>query len=1009
MNTFDFGMVKDPECFEENRLPAHSDHFYYENKDAAFGDSMEDRKLLNGTWKFSYAENYASAVKGFEKPDFDVSSWDDIPVPAHIQLCGYDHPAYVNVQYPWDGVEQIEPGQIPEKYNPVGTYVTFFTVPKEWTGRPVFISFQGAESGIAVWCNGQYVGYSEDSFTPSEFDLTPYLKEGKNRLAVQDFKWTAGSWLEDQDMFRFSGIFRDVYLFTVPKVHLEDVSVRAIPREDLAIADLSIAVKTTGRGRLAITLTDPERKTVLERTEDLTESTALSFPVENPHLWSAEDPALYHLTLIVLDESGAFQEKIPMEVGFRRFELKESIMYLNGKRIVFYGVNRHEFSADHGRVMDEATIKKDLITMKRNNINAVRTCHYPNRSELYRLCDELGLYLIDEVNLETHGNWDQIEKGLRDLSYALPGNRPEYQELILDRARSMYERDKNHCAILIWSCGNESFGGLDIFNESEYLRHTDPTRLVHYEGVFHDRRYPKTSDMESTMYATVDYIRDYLKDHKDKPYIQCEYAHAMGNSIGALDEYTDLSDEEPLYQGGFIWDYIDQALWKTDRFGKKYLGYGGDFGDHPSDGSFSGDGICYADDRTPTPKMQEVRYDYQPVKMTFDGLHLTVRNRNLFRNTDAYRCIITLEKDGTLLQKTEGSISVPPLTVQEMDLPVTIPEDAGEYVVTVSFCLKDDTAWAKAGHEVAYGQSVIRKEEKAEQKAPAKPLQVVAGALNIGVYGEHFSALFSALQGGLVSYKYDGREMIKVMPRPNFWRAVTENDNANLLPFRAAQWKLAGRYATYKTEHGRNGDPYQVTVTDDSVTITWTLHLPVTPAKDCTLSYTVTGDGKIRTHLSLPEVSDIGELPECSMLFTMDAACDHLTWYGRGPESTYPDVRHGKIGIYENHVTDNMARYLVPQECGAKMDTRWAKVTDKNGHGLLFTMPDLFFSALPWTPDEIENARHTDELPPVLNTIVRIGYQMGVGGDDTWGALVHPQYLLDPSKPTDVVFTFQGI
>lgn len=1008
MLTFDYGIVRNPEIFQQNRLPAHSDHVYYENPKSAPGDPMEDRVSLNGKWKFSYAENYHEAVTGFEQPGYDVSGWDEIPVPAHIQLCGYDRPAYINTQYPWDGIEAIEPGQIPEKYNPVGTYVTFFTVPERMKGRPVYISFQGAESGIALWCNGRYVGYSEDSFTPSEFDLTPYLQEGENRLAVQNFKWTAGSWCEDQDMFRFSGIFRDVYLYTVPKVHLADVCVRAIPDETLKTAALSLTLKATGTGRVQIRLLAPDGGEVLQRTEALEEKTRLSYSIPDPVLWSAEDPKRYLLELDLFDAEGTFQEKVPMEVGFRRFEIRDSVMTLNGKRIVFWGVNRHEFSADHGRVMDEETIRRDLVTMKQNNINAVRTCHYPNRSELYRLCDELGLYVIDETNLETHGIWDQIIRGRRDLSYALPGDRPEYQELILDRARSMYERDKNHCSILIWSCGNESYGGKDIYSESEYFRRTDPTRLVHYEGIHWDRRYPATSDIESTMYAPVTEIRDWLKEHRDKPYIECEYAHAMGNSIGGLSEYTDLAEEEPLYQGGFIWDYIDQALWKTDRFGKRYLGYGGDFGERPNDGSFCGNGICYADDRSPTPKMQEVKYDYQPIHFSFDGLHMTLRNRNLFVNTDAYRCAVILSRDGETISKTQGSISVPPLEQVEMDLPVEIPRDPGEYVVTVSFRLKEDTAWAAKDHEVAYGQTVIRVGEREKTRAQ-QPLTVVEGGCNVGVYGAHFSLLFSALQGGLVSYRYDGREMISRMPRPNFWRAITENDLANQLPFRASQWKNAGRYASHKTEHGRKWDFCRVAEEKDTVTVSFLLHLPVTPARDCTLSYTVSGDGTVQTTLSLPASADVGELPECSVLFTMDADYDHLTWYGRGPESTYPDCRNGKIGIYENRVSDNMARYLVPQECGAKMDTRWAKVTDREGHGLLFTMPDLFFSALPWTPEEIENAMHQDELPPALHTIVRVGLQMGVGGDDTWGALVHPQYLLNNKEPITVSFAFRGI
>ena len=562
MKVFDYSLVKDPQYFCDGRLEAHSDHVYYGTDDNCEGESSF-RHSLNGLWKFQYAVNYTSALKGFEKEDYNCRDWADIHVPAHIQMEGYDVPQYANVQYPWEGREDIHLGEIPEHFNPVASYVKYFSVPERMKGKRLFISFQGAESGLALWLNGQFIGYSEDSFTPSEFELTDYVKDGENKLAVQVFKWTASSWCEDQDFYRFSGIYRDVYLYTVPEVHVYDMEVRAIPEEDLKNAVLTLKTKNWGKGTAEVKLSK-EGVIVAERTLALDGESSLIAEIKNPCLWSAEEPELYDLELKIFDEAGALQEVIPQKVGFRRFEMKDGIMTLNGKRIVFKGVNRHDFSSVTGRYVSEEDYRKDLTVMKRNNINAIRTSHYPNASILYRLCDEYGFYLIDETNLESHGSWDCVdrEKGYVDV---VPHDKPEWLDMMLDRANSMYQRDRNHPCILIWSCGNESFGGKDIYEMSQLFREKDPTRLVHYEGVFHDRSYNDTSDMESQMYPSVEAIKEFLAKDDSKPFICCEYTHAMGNSCGAMHKYTDLTDTEPKYQGGFIWDYIDQSIYKKDR------------------------------------------------------------------------------------------------------------------------------------------------------------------------------------------------------------------------------------------------------------------------------------------------------------------------------------------------------------------------------------------------------------------------------------------------------------
>ena len=1014
MKTFDYSLVKDPQYFKDGRMDAHSDHTYYRDGEEAKEKETSFRYDLNGIWKFHYARNYGSAIPEFEKTEYCCKDWDDIRVPAHIQMEGYDVPQYANVQYPWEGHEDIHPGEIPEHFNPVASYVKYFEVPEEMQGKRLFISFQGAESGIALWLNGHFVGYSEDSFTPSEFELTEYVKEGENKLAAQVFKWTASSWCEDQDFFRFSGIYRDVYLYTVPEVHVYDLQIRAIPDETLSAAALEIRTNTWGKGEVKITLSK-DGETVIEDKKALDGEEIYAWKVENPVLWSAEDPQLYDLTMEIYNESGELQEVIPQKVGFRRFEMKDGIMTLNGKRIVFKGVNRHEFSSVSGRHVSEEELRKDLKIMKQNNINAIRTCHYPDASLIYQLCDEYGIYMIDETNLESHGSWD-IAEFTKDYTYVVPHDKPEWLDMMLDRANSMYQRDKNHAAILIWSCGNESFGGKDIFEMSQFFHKADPTRLVHYEGVCHDRRYNDTSDMESQMYPSVEAIKEFLAKDDSKPFVCCEYTHAMGNSCGAMHKYTDLTDTEPKYQGGFIWDYIDQSIYKKDRYGKEFQAYGGDFGERPTDYNFSGNGIAYGGNRDASPKMQEVKFNYQNITAEVSADSVKVINKNLFVNTDIFDCKVTVAKDGKVIRKASLATAVAPLSEEVYALPLAKEEKPGEYAVTVSFHLKEDKVWAEAGHEVAFGQYIYKVE--APKKACPEGVEVIRSTHNIGVRGAHFEVLFSVLNGGLASYKYAGKEMIEAIPKPNFWRAPTDNDCGNLMGMRYGQWKIASMYLSHKDfrkgPYGPGNVP-EVEVNEKTVKVTYTYLMPTTPTSECRLSYEVFGDGRVKTTLTYDSVKELGDMPEFGVIFKFNADYDRVKWYGLGETETYSDRKKGaKLGIYANKVADNMARYMVPQECGAKEEVRWAKVTDRKGRGMLFEMDEhngpMMFSALPYTPHEMENAMHPYELPEVHYTVVRAAKgQMGIGGDDSWGARTHEEYLLKTDKKMEFSFVFKGL
>lgn len=1027
MSNFDSNIIKNPEIFEQNRLAAHSDHVCYKNELEKIKGKSSLRYDMNGLWKFAYAKNQSLAPCGFEAADYDCKGWDEIRVPAHIQMEGYDVPIYTNTTYPWEADESIKPGEVPEIFNPVASYVKYFTIPENMKNKRVCISFQGVESGFALWLNGHYVGYSEDTFDPSDFELTDYIIEGENKLAVRVWKWTSSSWCEDQDFYRFSGIFRDVFLYAVPCAHVEDLSVVPTLNDTFDEGTLSVSIKADGDGIASVKLYElgdlsvekyDRAKLLLEefdielRNKEICEG---SCNVKNPLLWSAEKPNLYEVKIIVKDTHGNETEFISQLAGFRRFEMVDGLMKLNGKRIVFKGVNRHEFSSITGRVPNRDEVIKDIVTMKKNNINAIRTSHYPDDSMLYEFCDIYGIYMIAENNLESHGTWEAYNKGYVDLDFVVPKDKPQWREMMLDRANSCYQRDKNHPAILIWSCGNESFGGKTIYEMSQLFRQLDKHRLVHYEGVFNDRSYNDTSDMESQMYTPAAGIEKFLAEHPEKPFICCEYTHAMGNSCGAMHKYTELTDREPRYQGGFIWDYIDQSIYKKDRYGKWFLTYGGDFGDRPTDGDFSGNGICYGGEREASPKMQEVKFNYQNISVDFDSDYIfIVTNKNLFVNTSVFDAFAILLADGEEVYRTKLQISVPPMDRASYEVPVTLKNsmiDVGkEYCIVVSFVLKENTIWEKAGYEIAFGQHMIKK--PVSEYSCDKSVELVVGNGNILVRGENFKALFSRMNLGMVSYVYGGVEMLpNTIPLPNFWRTPTNNDSGNMMPQRYAQWKIASMYVTTRQDQRFADTSPRVEKNDNNIAITYTYFMPTTPQSSCEVTYRVFGDGTIETTLSYDPVKELGDMPEFGMMFKLDADYDTVKWYGLGPQETYEDRQHGgKYGVYENKVADNIAEYLVPQESGNKCRVRYAKVMDKKGRGMLFFGDELSFSALPYTPHELENAAHHFELPPVHYTVVRVAKkQMGVGGDDSWGSHTHPEYLLDASEKMEFTFCFRGI
>ena len=1018
---FEESRLKDPGYFRENRLEPHTDHDFYLSEAERDAGVSSLRMSLNGQWKFFHAVNPGQVIPGFEAAEYDCRGWTDITVPAHIQMEGYGTPQYCNTMYPWTGQETILPGELPERFNPVACYVRYFTLPEALRGRRVFISFQGAESCVAVWLNGQYIGFSSDSFTPHEFELTAALREGENKLACRVYRFCAGTWLEDQDFLRFSGLYRDVFLFAVPEAHVWDLQVQAEPDAAMQKGILGWKAKVSAPAGTAYTVKLLDAGKVLAAAEGTVSGDAElsgTLETESPRLWSAEDPFLYDLEFRLKAPDGT-EEIVPIRTGFRKIEIVNSVIRVNGVRVVFKGTNRHDFCGETGRAVTEEKVRRDLVLMKRNNINAVRTSHYPNNSALYRLCDELGLYVIDENNMETHGMWDMLYHKRITKEEMFPGNRTDWEPLMLDRVRSMVGRDRNHPSVLIWSCGNESLTGTVILAMSREMKKLDPTRPVHYEGDrqveymgYGDLRLREITDIESEMYTPADRIRSYLKEHREKPFILCEYTHSMGNSNGAMHKYTELAYEEELYQGGFIWDFIDQGLTARDRFGKKTILYGGDWDDRPNDGIFCGNGIVFADGKE-TPKLQEVKYCYQDIAVKADAEKMTVINRHMFTSTSAFRCEVTLERDGKRIGRETVETDVAPLSEKEYLLPFGKQTVPGEYAVTVSFRLKENREWADEGYEIAFGQGVWTVDgEKTCRSAPA--LEIHESHWNIGIRGESFSVMFSRALGAIDSYRWGDREMLKAPLVPNFWRAPTNNDMGNRMPQRYAQWKIASLYAHtgLERENARKNDAVcPVREADGSVSFSMIYDLPTSPKASCTIEYRVHPCGKVDVRMRYDPVPELGEMPEFGMILKLDADYGRVRYFGLGPAENYIDRREGaRLGLWEYTAEENYTPYLMPQECGNRTGVRRAEITDDRGRGLKLWLNGGEFSALPWTPHELENAAHGFELPPVNYTVVKMSSrQMGVGGDDSWGARTHPEYLLDITKPLEFAFSFRGI
>ncbi|MGA5351756.1 glycoside hydrolase family 2 TIM barrel-domain containing protein [Streptomyces thermodiastaticus] len=996
-----------PRVFQVGREPARARLVPYGNREQALRHRFQDSPYylsLDGSWRFHWSRNADQRPVGFERPDYDDSGWDRIPVPSNWEIEGYPEPIYLNISYPWIGYETPDPPEVPHDFNPVGSYRRTFTVPAGWAGRRTLLSFQGVKSAFFVWVNGEQVGYSEDSYTPAEFDITPHLRPGTNTLAVEVHRWSDGSWLEDQDMIDLSGIFRDVYLYSVPQVHVHDLFVHT--ELDDAYRDAVLAVDVTLRDRagagtaghrVTAELFDARGHRVLHLSDDAGDgSVTLRGAVRRPALWSAEDPALYTLVLALTDAHGRTTDLHSTRVGFRQVEYGPGKFTVNGRPVMFRGTNRHETDPERGQALDEQRMIQDIRLMKQHNINAVRTSHYPNHPRWLELCDEYGLYVIDETNLETHGVRDTV-----------PGSLPEWTDACVDRLRSMVERDKNHPCVVVWSLGNEAGQGSNFQAMADWVHARDASRPVHYEGM------NAVADLHSEMYTSPAGVEAYGRSGAPTPFMLCEYNHSMGNSGGNLKEYWDVFEKYPNLHGAFVWDWADQAvrLPVPGDARHTYLSYGGDWHDgYPTDGNFCCNGLVAAD-RSVHPGLIEVKKCYQPVGVTAGDLTgasggtVTVRNKHMFSGLDAYTVHWTLTRDGEEIQHgTLPSPSVAPGEDGTLRIPYRRPaslEPGAEYFLNLSFRLREDTSWADAGHEVAAEQLPLDWHTPAPVDTPVRgSLHLTETDTEVQVSGRDVEVVLSKTTGTLTTYTVKGQQVLAEGPVPNFWRGPTDNDIGRDVLKTAATWRDAGSRRTVTSV--RTAQPAA-----GEVVIEVACTLPTAPATATWHTvFRVRADGEIRVRHTLDAPAGLPDLPMVGALLTVPSGHERLDWFGRGPHENYQDRKASAfVGRWRSTVDQQVAPYVRPQQTGNQTDVRRLSVTDRSGQGLTVIADPadgeelLETSVLHYTPFDLDGPRHPHQLTRRDETILLVNHrQTGVGGINSWGAAPLEPYLLHSGR-----------
>jgi len=1060
---------EDPSVVGINKEPPRATAFPFESRDLALGMQQQASgffRLLNGSWRFHWVRRPDQRPREFFREEFDDSDWDRIPVPSNWELHGHGVPIYLNHPYEFEK----RPPFIHHEYNPVGSYRTTFTVPPTWSERQVFLHFGAVKSAMYLWVNGRPVGYSQGSKLPAEFDVTDHVRTGENTLAVEVYRWSDGSYLECQDFWRISGIERDVFLWAAPALHLRDFFVQAGLDESYSRGRLRIegALRAYGAGlrvgagesggsgqtsrfgggespgeeemegaaAVHAEVLDPLSGQVLTRIrrsvtppppgEERTLTLEARLGEVRP--WTAETPELYTLLLTLVGPEGDTLEVIPQRIGFREVEISQGLLRVNGVPVTIKGVNRHEHDPFTGHVVDEASMREDIRLMKAANMNAVRTSHYPNDPRWYDLADEHGLYVVDEANIESHGMGYHPDVTL--------GNDPAWEEAHLDRMRRMVERDKNHPSVIIWSMGNEAGNGVNFHAGYRWIKDRDPTRPVQYERALQEWN----TDLYVPMYAGFRHLEDYATSNPSRPLILCEYAHAMGNSVGNFTDYWDIIHAHPSLQGGFIWDWVDQGLFKVTEAGDSIWAYGGDFGPPgtPSDGNFLINGLVQPH-RRPNPHYWEVKAVYQWIQVDPvepERGRLMIRNDYQFRSLEGLELRWAILEDGLPVQ--EGGLPAPylaPGESEEIRLPLTPlqPVPGAEYHLDVAFHLQESDGLLESGHRVAFRQLSLSPGGAPlppSARVPVTdlpPLELVDGPRTLQVRGQDFTLEMDRVFGRMVSYRFRGTELLRSGPSPRFWRPPTDNDYGGQWQEKLAVWKEAGPEMEVLGVTAEQPAPGLITVTVDG-------RLPLSDQPEYRTTYRIAGNGEVEVEGVLrPGNGDHPRLPRFGMEMEIPGSFRRLQWFGRGPHESYWDRKAGTpVGLFSGPVSREPHPYIRPQETGNHTDVRWLALSDESGAGLMVLagggsgplgvvseaspairqIPWLSFSALPYAPDDLDDGshkeqRHGRELRPRDFVTLNVDLmQMGVGGITSWGPTALPRYSL-PYGPYEYRFTLR--
>jgi len=991
---------ENPAIFQINREPARATFLPFADKRSAIADLYESSPWyynLNGNWKFQWSPTPAQRPVDFFKPNFDVTNWKEIAVPSNWELKGYGIPIYTNMAYPFPK----NPPYIDHSDNPVGSYRRNFELPANWNNRRVYLHFEGGTAAMYIWVNGEKVGYSENTKSPNEFDITKYVKAGKNLVAVEAYRWSDGSYLEDQDFWRLSGIDRNVYLYSTENVRIADFFAR--PDLDGAYKNGSLSVdvtlsnynKTGKTGQVEALLLDANGKEIFSQSVKINapaegkKEVSFSKNVSSPNQWSSETPYLYSLVLTLKDENGKFIETVSTKIGFRKVELKNGQLLVNGKRIMVHGVNIHEHNPVTGHYQDVATMMQDIRVMKQHNVNSVRCSHYPNNIDWVKLCDKFGIYLVDEANIESHG----MGYGHENMAF-----HAEWDAAHMDRTISLVERDKNSASVILWSLGNEASNG-DVFMKTyKWIKERDKTRLVQFEQAGEKAN----TDIICPMYPGIRYMKEYAAREKvTRPFIMCEYSHAMGNSSGNFKEYWDIIRGSKNMQGGFIWDWVDQGFQMTDEAGRKYWSYGGDMGSqhYTNDENFCHNGLVWPD-RTPKPGLLEVKKFYQDIYFTATqaekGL-ITVENTFHYNNLQNYDFKYEVLKNGAVIKSGSFDLNLAPESQKQVQLamPAMPAADGVEYFMNVFAYTRIGSEVVPQGHEVAREQFKLGEGKffvKTNATGDAPKVKDENNKITLNAAGVEVTInKWSGLIGG---FKANDTWCLNQNPSPNFWRAPTDNDFGNGMANKTNVWHTAGNNTSVKK--------IEVKEEGGKAIVTADLFLKDV-ASDYQIVYTMSADGALTVNVHYKAgVNELPEMPRFGMIMTLDKEYDNFEFYGRGPWENYADRNHSsQVGVYSSKVADQYVPYTRPQENGYKTDVRWLTLTNSKGAGIQIEgLQPICVSALNNFPDDFDEGltkknRHTNDITPRREVVLCVDLaQRGLGGDNSWGALPHEPYLL---------------